>query len=51
MSNNHPKLRQIHFERPGPLLLRLSRDYIHIQAAEQEYGGLVARQPIRPEMT
>ncbi len=46
-----PKQRQIDFERPRPLLLRLSRDYMQIRAAEQEYRGLVARQPTLPEMT
>ena len=32
-------------------MLILSRDYMQIRAAEQEYRGLVARQPILPEMT
>ena len=38
-----PKQRQIDFERPRPPYLRLSRDYMQIQAAEQEYRGLVVR--------
>ena len=46
-----PKHREVDFERPRPLLLRLSRDYMHTRAGEQEYRGLVARQPILPEMT
>ena len=37
--------------RPRPLMLILSRDYMQIRAAEQEYRGPVARQPILPEMT
>ena len=45
------KERQLDFERPRPLLLRLSRDYMQIRTAEQEYRGLVARQPTLPEMT
>ena len=32
-------------------MLILSRDYMQIRNAEQEYRGLVARQPILPEMT
>ncbi len=32
-------------------MLILSRYYMQIRAAEQEYRGLVARQPILPEMT
>ena len=32
-------------------MLILSRDYMQIRAAEQEYRGLVARQPILREMT
>ena len=46
-----PKLREVDFERPRPLFIRLSRDYLQSRAAEQEYRGLVARQPILPEMT
>ena len=46
-----PEHREVDFERPRPFLLRLSRDYIQTRAAEQEYRGLVARQPILPEMT
>ena len=46
-----PKHRELDFERPRPLLLRLSRDYMQIRAAEQEYRGLVGRQPVLPEMT
>ena len=49
--NSPPKQREVDFERPRPLLLCLSRDYIQGRAAEQEYRGLVARQPILPEMT
>ncbi len=30
-------------------MLILSRDYMQIRAAEQEYRGLVPRQPILPE--
>ena len=32
-------------------MLILSRDYMQIRTAEQEYRGLVAGQPILPEMT
>ena len=32
-------------------MLILSRDYMQIRTAEQQYRGLVARQPILPEMT
>ena len=32
-------------------MLILSRDYMQIRAAKQEYRGLVARQPIQPQMT
>ncbi len=46
-----PKHREVEFERPRPHLLSLSRDYMQIRAADQEYRGLVARQPILPEMT
>ncbi len=49
--NSPPKHREVDFARPRPILLRLSRDYMQIRAAEQEYRGLVARQPILPEMT
>ena len=47
---SHAKHREVDFERPRPLLLRLSRDYMQIRAAEQEYRGLVASQQILPEM-
>ena len=46
-----PKQRQVDFERPRLLMLILSREYMQIRAAEQEYRGLVARQPILPEIT
>ena len=45
------KQREVDFEWPRPLTLILSRDYMQIRTAEQEYHGLVARQPILPEMT
>ena len=46
-----PTEREVDFERPRTLILPLSRDYTQSRAAEQEYRGLVARQPILPEMT
>ncbi len=46
-----PTEREDDFERPRTLILPLSRDYTQSRAAEQEYRGLVARQPILPEMT
>ncbi len=46
-----PKEREVDFERPRALILPLSRDDIQSRAAEQENRGLVARQPILPEMT
>ena len=49
--NSPPKHREVDFERPRPILLPLSRDYMQVGAAVQEYRGLVARQPILPEMT
>ena len=46
-----PIHREVDFKQPRPLLVCLSRDYTQIRAAEQEFRGLVARQPILPEMT
>ncbi len=46
-----PTEREVDFERPRTLILPLSRDYTQSRAAEQEHRGLVARQPILPEMT
>ena len=46
-----PKHREVEFEGPRPLMSSLSRDYMQIRTAEQEYRGLVARQPILLEMT